>query len=123
MYLASPYTHPDKAVEAQRFESVLSAWNWLIQNNHDWHFFVPIVQSHALCTSGHTPGDWKFWADFDGTMISKCQEFWVLCIPGWETSVGVSAERKIAAELGLPIRFLIPTVNGYEIADAIPASA
>jgi hypothetical protein len=115
IYLASPYTHIDKQVEAQRYAAVLAAWKWLIDNHSDLHFFVPIVQSHQLCVLGGLPGDWKFWADFDSTMISKCAEFWVFCGLGFSQSVGVNAERGIAAEYGLPIRFLVPINDGYEI--------
>lgn len=121
VYLASPYTHKDKAVEVQRYEAVLAAWRWLLENNADYHYFVPIIPSHQLCVGGRTlPGDWKFWAAFDSMMISRCDEFWVLTLPGFKESVGVTAERKLAAELGLPIRFLVPNADVYNLVKTEP---
>ena len=120
VYLASPYTHADKAVEASRYRAVLLAWRWLIDNNRDFHFFVPIVQSHQLCASGDVPVEWHFWADFDGTMLSKCEQLWALCIPGWRDSVGVRAERRMAEELGLPVRFLLPDGRAYLVLEEEP---
>lgn len=115
VYLASPYTHLDKKIEARRYEAALAAWVWLIKNQPDLNFYSPITQSHSLCVYAGTPGDWKFWARFDETMISKCCEFWVLCLEGFSKSVGIAAEREIAGHLGLPIRFLVPTSIGYDI--------
>lgn len=120
-YLASPYTHTDKAIEMQRYEAALNAWKWLLANDQNIHFFVPIVQSHQLCVRGGLPGDWKFWADFDGTMLSRCQELWVLAIPGFQQSTGVNAEIKIATELGLPIKYLVPQGDTYEVSTSPPA--
>jgi hypothetical protein len=119
--LASPYTDPDKAVEAGRYEAVLAAWRWLLENRTSFHYYVPIVQSHQLCVGGRgLPGDWTFWAEFDGTMIGKCNEFWVLCIAGFKKSVGITAERKLAAGLGLPIRFLVPDGDGFNVSEHEP---
>ena len=120
VYLASPYT-ADPDTEAARYHAVLRAWRWLIDNNDDFNFFVPVVQSHQLCVAGHLPVEWHFWADFDRTLLSKCEQFWVLCIPGWRESVGVGAERKIAEELGLPTRFLLPDGGGYLVQEQEPA--
>jgi hypothetical protein len=128
VYLASPYTHPDKVVEAQRYNAVLSAWRFLLENRSDYHyfgteyhFFVPIVQSHQLSImESGLPGDWQFWATYDTTMISRSDEFWVLTLPGFKESVGVSAERQIAANLGLPIRFLVPQGDHYRLTSAEP---
>lgn len=124
VYLASPYTHKSKAIEAARYDAVLYAWRWLLGNKPEYHYFVPIVMSHQLCITGAgLPGDWKFWASFDSAMIGRSQEFWALCITGWKTSVGVTAERQLAAELGLPIRFLVPDLSqddGYILQDVEP---
>jgi hypothetical protein len=121
VYLASPYSHADKAVEAKRHQDAVAAWRWLIANRKEWHIFSPIALCHQLSLSEEgLPGDWKFWADFDGTMVRKCDEFWVLCIPGFRESVGVTAERKIAGEIGIPVRFMIPAAGGYEFSDSEP---
>ena len=59
--------------------------------------------------------EWEFWANFDTTLLSKCEEFWVLCVPGFRESVGIKAERSVAAGLGLPMRFLVPSGDGYTV--------
>ncbi len=113
VYLASPYTHPDKSVEKDRFEQMVGVWVNLANNHPDLYFFSPILHSHSIAVHGGAPGNWEFWAGFDRLLISKCQEMWVVCLDGVEKSVGVSAEKQIAQDMGLPIRYVNPTT--YEV--------
>lgn len=39
------------------------------------------------------------------SLISKCDELWVLKIDGWEQSKGVSAEIEYAESLNIPIKY------------------
>jgi hypothetical protein len=112
VYLASPYTHPDRKVEKERFRLVAKATGWLLHNTPNLFFFCPIAHSEAVGMVCALPGDWHFWAEFDECLISRCAELWILCIPGWSKSTGVNAERAIAVRLGLPIKFVIPQDDG-----------
>ena len=120
VYLASPFSHKDKLVEHARYLMVLSAWKWIIKNWSNVHVIPAIVLSYPTVEAGDIPGDWQFWQKFDRTLISKCSEFWVLCVSGYRESLGVAAELQIARSLGLKIKFLVPVLDGYDTRDEEP---
>ena len=69
--------------------------------------FSPIThsaeQARALPGTGH---DWAYWEKTDKIFLSKCDELWVLDIPGWNTSVGVMAEIDYFKKLRKPVRMI-----------------
>ena len=125
VYLASPYSHADKAVEEARFLAAVKACGWLMNNIPDVQmFYSPIAHTHPIAVNCVMPGDWLFWMNCDKAVLSRCSEIWVFCIPGWTTSTGVTAERKIAEEYGLTTKFVIPMADGtYQITEAEPSEA
>jgi Domain of unknown function (DUF1937) len=104
IYLASPYSHPDPEVREQRFQTVCKVAAKLMSKGH--LIFCPIAHTHPLVIHGQLATGWEFWDKYDRAILSKCSEFWVVCLAGWQTSVGVQAEMAIAKELNLPIRFV-----------------
>ena len=106
VYLASPYSHKDvRVVEARYGEAILAAA--ALQMAYPTHnIFSPIVNSHPLAKIGGLRGDWEFWQNLDTDHIENSHELWVLEIPGWRASTGVTAEIKIAETLKLPIRYV-----------------
>src|ERR1035437_2593827 len=108
IYFASPYSHPDKSVVSERFVSVVKACGWLMVNVPEVQmFYSPIAHTHPIAEYSTLPGGWEYWMTCDKTILSRCSEIWVYCISGWTKSVGVNAERKIAAEYGLGVKFVI----------------
>ena len=105
IYLASPYSHPDQAVERQRFDAVCQAAAALMRRG--LAVFSPIAHSHAIARFG-LPTDWAFWQRYDRAFLAWCDELWVLTLPGWEQSAGVRAEMEIAREMGKPVRLIDP---------------
>ena len=103
IYLASTYTHPDLAVQEQRFEAVCEAGAKLMSLGV--MIYAPIAHSHPMTKYG-VPGHWEFWAAYDKLVISKCAEVWILMLEGWTKSVGITAEIKLTKELGVPIRYI-----------------
>jgi len=108
VYVASPYTHADMSMRIERFLQVVRCTGWLMNNMKKFTFFSPINQCHPIALECTLPGEWEFWARFDECIMSRCDEMWILCIPGWKSSTGVNAERKIAERFNLPIKFVIP---------------
>lgn len=115
IYLASPYSHPDPAVRAQRFRAACRAAVALLHAGHV--VFSPITHSHPLAQHG-LPGNWQFWERYDREFLQRCDEVVVLMLPGWRKSVGVQAEIRIARELGKPVRYLAP-----DLAPVLPTLA
>jgi hypothetical protein len=103
IYLASPYSDPDPTVRHQRFYEACQATAALISAGHV--VYSPIVNSHQLTRHG-LPTDWDSWQRFDRHIIARCNALWVLTLPGWQESRGVTAEIAIAEELRLPISYV-----------------
>ncbi|MCC7424464.1 MAG: DUF1937 family protein [Planctomycetaceae bacterium] len=103
IYLASPYTHPDTQVREQRFREACRATAGLMLAGHA--VFSPILHSHPLVGHG-LPAAWDFWERIDREHLQRCDEVLVLMLDGWEESVGVAAEIRIAGELGKPVGYL-----------------
>jgi nucleoside 2-deoxyribosyltransferase len=103
IYLASPYSHPDPIVRERRFREACLAAATLLRAGHA--VFSPIAHSHPLVEHG-LPTDWSFWERQDREHLARCDEVLVLMLEGWEASVGVREEIRIARELGKPVRFV-----------------
>ena len=109
IYLASPYSHPDRAVRELRFREACRAAAKFMRCGQV--VFSPIAHGHCICTYG-LPTDWRFWEPFDRHHLERCDEFVVLMIDGWHESVGVQAEIRIAGEFGKPVRYVAPEATG-----------
>lgn len=103
-YLAVPYSHPDSKVKEDRFIKVNKVAARLMAQNHI--IFSPISHSHPIAIEGKTNTDWSYWVNFDTAFLKCSKKLIVLKLEGWETSVGVAGELKIAKELGIPIEFI-----------------
>jgi hypothetical protein len=103
IYLASPYSHPDPAVREQRFREACRAAAMLLRAGHA--VFSPIANTHPLVEYG-LPTDWSFWEWHDREHLARCDGVVVLLLDGWEESVGVRQEIRIARTMGKPVQYL-----------------
>lgn len=106
VYLAVPYTHPDKAVQQARFEAVNKMASRLMMQG--LKIFSPISHTHPIAMAGEMPTGWEFWRDFDFAYLTHCYKLMVYKLEGWDRSTGVTAEIKMATELGLEIEYIEP---------------
>ena len=106
LYLASPFSSPLQSVKMDRFIAVCRATLELTRRG--MFVFSPMVNSFPLEMFANGGTSWQEWAEIDRAWIEKSDEVWVLCIDGWRESVGVTAELKIAEQLGKPVKFLRP---------------
>ena len=104
LYLATPYTHPDKRVREYRFEMVTITTGRLMREGLT--VFSPISKMHPVAERCGLPTDWEYWEKYDRIAIAHCKELWVLTLDGWDASVGVKAEIEIAKEMGKPVIYL-----------------
>lgn len=109
IYLASPYSHPDRAVRETRYLEAVKAAGRLMKDRLGCAVFSPIAHSHMIAELTRLPGDFDFWQGQDMGFI----DFWatriaVLKLDGWRESMGVRAEIARAESLGLPIEYLEP---------------
>lgn len=105
IYLASPYTHDDPKVRAERWIAVCKECARLMSRGIK--VFSPIAHTHPIALQG-LRGDWDFWKSYDSQFLEWCSELWVLMLEGWEDSVGIKEEIELAKCMGKPIQYVIP---------------
>ena len=104
IYLATPYSHPEKPTMLARFHAVNKVAAALM--NRGFHVFSPISHSHPIAEAGDLPLSWDYWEKYDRIILGMCSSVLVLKIDGWDRSKGVLAEIEIARELGLLVNFV-----------------
>lgn len=90
IYIASPYSHERESVMENRYKQVM--WYTLgLLKRRQW-CFSPILHCHEIAKQFSLPRDVKYWMNYNFAMLSAARELHVLCLPGWQDSVGVSSE-------------------------------
>ena len=102
VYLACPYSHPEKKVREWRVKQAdMKAAELMEQGNL---VFSPLSHSHPI--SHHCevdPTDHDFWLRQDLWILDICDEMHILCLDGWSSSMGIQTEIHRAVELMLPV--------------------
>ena len=107
IYLASPYTARksdgslDLSLMEERYLLVEEALAECVRR--ETHALSPIVLFHSLAMRHALPPHASFWRAHNRTLLQRCDAMYVLCIPGWDTSLGVAYEFGVAHALGLPV--------------------
>lgn len=104
IYLASPYSYPNKEVEKQRFKLAAAAAGRLMQQGHV--VYSPIVYGHSVAMALDLPTNWEFWQNQDIAFIDWCDLFVVLKLRGWERSEGIIQELYHAEKMGKPVEYI-----------------
>ena len=97
IYLAVPYSHSERKVREQRYNEVTQFAGELLKQGY--FVYSPITHSHPIAYHVDLPKEFQFWRDYCLEMLRRCDELWVLCLPGWKESEGVMAEIKEAKRL------------------------
>lgn len=105
-YLACPYSHPDRSVRVARFEAANRTAAVLMAEGH--YVYSPISHTHPIAEAGDLPLDWDYWEQYDRLFLNTSKLVKVLMLDGWKESKGVAGEVAIAAELGIPVEYLVP---------------
>jgi len=114
IYLASPYSHPSKAVQAMRYFLVRDHCTWMINNNQV--VYSPILHCYHMALVNDLPHDAAFWRNFDEAMLRPAGQMQILKIPGHAASVGVNMEIELAIEMNIHIESVEPRgPNGEEV--------
>jgi len=103
IYLATPYSHSDSEVREFRFREV-SRYAAILMNMGRY-VYSPISHSHPIATYGELPTNWEFWHSHDENMMNYCSELYILCLDGWDESIGVKHEIELANERDMKIEY------------------
>jgi len=106
-YLATPYSHDDPSVMQTRYEAA-NATAARLMKEHGLNVYSPITHSHPLATDHELPETWEFWQGVDEDYLSVSYCLLVMTLHGYQDSTGVTAEREIAHDMGIPVRFVNP---------------
>lgn len=106
IYLASPYSHPDKQVEQRRFEAVASKCAEFARAS--LHVYSPIVHWHPIARLHDMPTDYSFYRRINEDMIRRCDGVFVLTLDGWEQSLGIRHEIDFAEGLRISVALMGP---------------
>lgn len=116
VYIANPYTHPCRHVVEERVQKVTDFAAALLAEGVV--VYSPIVHGHALATQGATrvPTGWDFWREVDLPFLDAASAVYVLTLPGWLESPGVTEEIAYARSKGLLVRYWEASVATSDIA-------
>ncbi len=106
IYLASPYSNLSARVREARYIAVCIAAAKLIEKGI--HVFSPIAHSHGISLHMQEKHDWTFWRKQDIPFLQQADGMLVLCLDGWEDSVGIKAERKFMLDRMCPVFYTTP---------------
>lgn len=114
IYLASPYSYYTKIPLLAR---IVRWWRKrevtriaaLLTEKEQVALVLPITQSGEMSkflkdkNSGFVR-----WSMIDLSFIAKSNGVWIVTMPGWDTSIGVTAEIEFARKQGLPVLYIDP---------------
>lgn len=117
LYLACPYSHPDRMTRAHRALLASDMAARLI--GFGYAVFSPISHGHAVCeadSSGSVGTDAKFWAFLNDGILSACDAVVVMDIPGMWESIGVRNEVTMATDgWDIPVNLVRLNGNSLEV--------
>ena len=108
IYIAGPYWDPNPDVIEQRMKVVYAVIADLCEGGH--HPITPMLM-HAVVKEHNLPNDFEFWGALSLKLLGKCSSMYVLELPGWKNSKGLTAEIKFCKEHDIPVVHL--KVDGY----------
>lgn len=103
LYLASPYSHPERAERERRYHQVCMLAANLI--GCGLVVYSPIAHSHGIAQYSLGNG-WEQWKRVDLAMLARCEGLAVAQLDGWSDSVGVREEIAVAHRSGVPVVYL-----------------
>lgn len=118
IYLCSVYSYQPEGVPSDAMPALMAARYDYVQLRTSEFLkelkvvFSPITHCHPIALAHEMPKRWDFWAQIDLGYIDVSEEVWVLKMPHWEQSTGISAEIAHAESKGIPVKYL--ECPGYE---------
>lgn len=109
IYLAGPY-------ESTPQDSHAHVINYFWREADNLCLFSPFLHGTAVATYY----SFNIWAQRNFFMIKKSSAVWVLTLPGWRESYGVTQELEYANSIQREVLYLLPETNGYVLTDARP---
>lgn len=105
IYLCSVYSlEADAALMEKRWQYAMKRTAEFLKDGIV--VFSPIAHSHEIALRYDLPKEFDFWEHLDFGYLEASTHVWVLKMPGWERSKGITAEIKEAKRLGKPVVYI-----------------
>ncbi|MFQ5742005.1 MAG: DUF1937 family protein [Acidobacteriota bacterium] len=117
IYLASPYSANTQQKMDERYKIAQECVGEFTRGGVV--MLSPVLHCHDLARRYELRTDYAFWRQLNEALIRAASELWVLCLPGWEDSLGVSSEIKFAKTLHKPIRYLNCIPPSFSFRDGV----
>ena len=112
IYLAIPYSNQPDHKEVFKLATEIAAHLISI----GLHVYSPITHCHPIHQVADLPKEFKFWRDYDFWFGDRCEAVWVVKLPGWMQSKGVTAEFQRARTKEIDVRYFEPhELLNYEV--------
>lgn len=104
VYLATPYSHKLQSVRQARFDAINIIAGDLVKQG----YFVlsPITHNHPIALACNISMGWEYWEAYDTVLLEWADTVLVFMNDGWEDSIGVTAEIKIAKQMCKPVGYI-----------------
>lgn len=90
IYIASPFSHENQAIEKARYLDAEKYTLHLIREGLP--AFSPIVYCYPIHQNRQIRGDFETWKKFNLQMLSRSEELHILQLDQWDQSIGVAHE-------------------------------
>ena len=107
IYLAGPYSADPERLYHVHLDCVAHLFT------QGCLVFSPIVHCHDAATKHSLPTDFLFWFAYNKAMLARCDQLYVIDVPGWQESKGVEGEITMARSSNKPV--FLYTVEGGPI--------
>lgn len=111
IYLASPYSHPDKKIMNQRYETIIIVTGKLMERG--LHVYSSIVHCHPLAVRFDLPRDHDYWDDYNAKMLKNASMLMIVELDGWQDSKGITSEIALASEYNIPVVNFEPPMTWF----------
>ena len=122
LYLACPYSHPEKQVRQERWLAVSRAAAWLMTHGTGPYLnpvvLSPISMGHPISVTGALDTGFDAWQNSCLRMLSYSDALIILALDGYLQSTGCMVEFGFATAEGIPAYLMTPAEGGYTLTPA-----
>lgn len=99
IYVAAPFTSESPVTQSWRHERTCEFVSRMLSQG--FHAFSPVCYCLPIAERNGWPTDAGRWHQFNMDVLRRCEAMYILQLPGWQNSKGVTIEIKTCVILGM----------------------
>lgn len=104
VFVSFPYSHQSKDITQWRMRMFRKYAGQLLTQGI--HVVSPMSMLDVVTSTGKDV-NWNTWQAYCESILLKCDELWILDLPGWDKSDGVQGEIKFAKAHRIPVSLVV----------------